>query len=105
ALHGAPPARGRSMKPRLLIVDDEPRMAAVVADALARAGHECETCPGGAEALAALDARGADVVVTDWKMPGMDGLELLRQLHARRPALPVILMTAFGDVPAAVAAM
>jgi DNA-binding NtrC family response regulator len=43
--------------------------------------------------------------VTDWKMPQMDGIELLRQLHARRPALPVILLTAHGSVPSAVAAM
>src|SRR5213076_1067327 len=56
-------------------------------------------------ALAALDARGADVVVTDWKMPEMDGIELLRRLHARRPGLPVILVTAHGTVPSAVAAM
>src|SRR5207245_2103506 len=53
----------------------------------------------------ALDARGADVVVTDWKMPEMDGIELLRRLHARRPGLPVILVTAHGTVPSAVAAM
>src|SRR5437667_455144 len=70
-----------------------------------RAGHEWETCASGAAALAALDARGADVVVTDWKMPEMDGIELLRRLHARRPGLPVILVTAHGTVPSAVAAM
>ncbi len=93
------------MKSRVLIVDDEPRMAAVVADAIGRAGHGCVTCASGAEALAALEAGGADVVVTDWKMPGMDGLELLRELHARQADLPVILLTAYGDVPAAVAAM
>ena len=55
------------MKPRILIVDDEERMATVVAMALGRAGYECETCASGEAALAALDARGADVVVTDWK--------------------------------------
>ena len=93
------------MKPRILVVDDEERMASVVAMALGRAGHECETCTSGDAALAAVDARGADVVVTDWRMPGMDGLELLRRLHAKRPALPVILITAHGSVPSAVAAM
>ena len=93
------------MKPRVLVVDDEERMASVVAMALARAGYECETCTGGDAALAAVDARGADVVVTDWRMPGMDGIELLRRLHAKRPALPVILITAHGSVPSAVAAM
>ncbi|HUI27104.1 MAG TPA: response regulator, partial [Candidatus Kryptonia bacterium] len=88
------------MKPRILIVDDEERMAGVVAMTLGRAGYDCETCDSGA---AALDAHAADVVVTDWKMPQMDGIELLRQLHARQPALPVILVTAHGSVPAAVA--
>jgi DNA-binding NtrC family response regulator len=93
------------MKSRLLIVDDEPRMAEVVAMALTRAGYDCETCGSGKAALAAFDDRGADVVVTDWKMPEMDGLELLRQLHTRRANLPVILLTAHGSVPSAVAAM
>jgi DNA-binding NtrC family response regulator len=93
------------MKARVVIVDDEERMASVVSMALGRAGYECETCASGEAALAALEARGADVVVTDWKMPQMDGIELLRQLHARRPALPVILLTAHGSVPSAVAAM
>jgi DNA-binding NtrC family response regulator len=93
------------MKPRVLIVDDEERMASVVAMALGRAGYEYETCSNGADALAALEVREADVVVTDWKMPQMDGVELLRRLHARRPGLPVILLTAHGSVPAAVAAM
>jgi len=93
------------MKPRVLVVDDEERMATVVAAALQRAGYECETAASGEAALAALDARGADAVVTDWKMPGMDGIELLRRLRERRPGLPVVLLTAHGSVPSAVAAM
>ena len=90
---------------RVLVVDDEARMAEVVAAALRRAGHDCETCASAEAALAALDERAVDVLVTDWKMPGMDGVELLRRVHARRPGLPVILLTAHGTVPAAVAAM
>ena len=93
------------MKPRILVVDDEARMAAVISAALERAGYECETANDGESALAALDARGADALVTDWKMPGMDGLELLRRARERRPGLPVILLTAHGTVPTAVAAM
>jgi DNA-binding NtrC family response regulator len=93
------------VKPRVVVVDDEPRMAAVMAAALGRGGWECETYESGASALAAVDARGADVVVTDWKMPGMDGVELMHRLRERRPDLPVIMVTAYGDVPNAVAAM
>jgi two-component system response regulator HydG len=59
----------------------------------------------GPEALDEILARGPDVVVTDWRMEGLDGLELLRIIHESRPATPVILVTAYGDVPSAVAAM
>jgi len=93
------------MQPRVVIVDDEPRMAAVVAMALGRDGYDCEQCASAAAALEAIEARGADVVVSDLKMPEMDGIDLLRQLRVSRPALPVILLTAHGSVPSAVAAM
>src|SRR5438552_17248865 len=93
------------MKPRVVIVDDEERMAGVVAAALGRGGYECEQCASGDAALAALEERPADVVVTDWKMPGMDGLPQLRSLRARWPATPVVPPTCYGSVPSAVAAM
>ena len=81
-LPGGGTAAARGMTPRVLVVDDEERMAA-------RRGRRRSAAPAtsarrarsGAAALAALRARGADVVVTDWKMPEMDGVELLRQLH------------------------
>jgi len=93
------------VKPRILIVDDEERMAAAIAVALERSGYECETATSGERALAAFEARGADCAITDWRMPGMDGLALLGRLRALDPKLPVILVTAHGDVPSAVAAM
>jgi len=93
------------MKPRILIVDDEERMANVVAMALRRGGFDCECCASGEEALRALAERPVDAVVTDRKMPGMDGLELLARIHERSPDLPVIMLTAYGDVPSAVQAM
>jgi DNA-binding NtrC family response regulator len=93
------------MTPRVLVVDDEERMAAVVAAALERGGWECVVCGSGEAALAELDRRDPDVVVTDWKMPEMDGVELLRRVKARRPRLPVILLTAYASVRAAVEAM
>jgi DNA-binding NtrC family response regulator len=93
------------MKPRILIVDDQERVADVIATALAHAGYECETHQSGASALAAIEQRAVDAVVTDWKMTGMDGIELLREVRRRRPGLPVILITAYGSVSSAVAAM
>ncbi len=93
------------MKPRILIVDDQERVAEVIATALAQAGYECETYRSGASALKTIEQRGVDAVVTDWKMAEMDGMELLREIRRRRPKLPVILITAFGTVSSAVAAM
>ena len=93
------------MKPRVVVVDDEERMANVIAMALRRGDFECFSCTSGAEAMENLEAHPADVVVTDRKMPGMDGTELLRRIRKRWPELPVILLTAHGDVPSAVQAM
>ncbi len=93
------------MKARILVVDDEERMAAAIARALRRAGHACATFGSGEAALEALERDGADAIVTDRKMPGVDGLELLRRVRASHPELPVILVTAHADVPSAVAAM
>jgi DNA-binding NtrC family response regulator len=93
------------MKARVLIVDDEPRMASSLRTALERSGYDCECAGSGAEALRALEARPADVVVSDRRMPGMDGLELLREVRARHGDLPFVMMTAYADVPSAVEAM
>ena len=93
------------MKLRVLVVDDEPRMASAIDLALTRSGYQCRTAGSGAEALAALDSETADCIVTDWRMPGMDGLELLDRVHTHTPELPVIVITAHADVPSAVQAM
>jgi DNA-binding NtrC family response regulator len=93
------------VKARVVVVDDEPKMAEAIASALERSGHECVVLTSGREALDEVLARAPDVVVTDWRMEGLDGLELLRKIHTARPATPVILVTAYGDVPSAVAAM
>jgi DNA-binding NtrC family response regulator len=90
---------------RVLIVDDEPRMAESIAIALGRRGHECVVAGSGSEALARFAEQPAHVVVTDLRMPGMDGLELLAKLAEIAPGVPVIVLTAHGDVPSAVEAM
>jgi two-component system response regulator HydG len=94
-----------SRKSRALIVDDDPGARATLDALLKRAGYAVDTASDGARALAIANARTPDVVVTDLKMPGMDGMELLAELRARHRNVPVIVVTAFGDIASAVAAM
>ncbi len=93
------------MTPRVLVVDDQPRMVQAICAALRRLDVTCIPAHGGAEALAAFADGGADAVITDQRMPGIDGLELMRRLQAEHAGLPVILVTAHGDVQSAVEAM
>src|SRR5215831_14678439 len=93
------------MKARILIVDDQERMAAVIATVLRFASYECDLVTDSERALALLANHTYDAVVTDWKMPEIDGMELLRRVKRDHPGLPVILITAYGSVSSAVAAM
>ncbi len=94
-----------SLHGRILIVDDEPKMTQAVAAALRRSGCECLTANDGEQALEIFEQHGADVVITDRRMPRMDGLELMGRLLRIRADLPVIVVTAYGDVRSAVNAM
>jgi DNA-binding NtrC family response regulator len=94
-----------SMAHRILIVEDNPIDQRLFEQALSDPSREIEICNDGREALAAFERRAADVVVSDIMMPNMEGIELLTELHRRVPGLPVILVTRFGSIPAAVAAM
>ena len=93
------------MDGRILIVDDEEAVARLTEIALSADGYECEICEDARSALEILADRAADVVVSDWKMPSMDGLELIREVHRLYPSLPVILLTGFSSISSAVAAM
>jgi DNA-binding NtrC family response regulator len=79
----------------VLLVDDDPGVRFALTEVLADRGYRVITAGSGAQALTLLD--GVDVVVTDLSMPGMDGLELVAQIRARMPGLPVILLTAHGS--------
>jgi len=92
-------------RPRLLIVDDEPRMTQVLGMLAARWGYEHRTASDGVEALKVLEAFPAEVVVTDVKMPLMEGAELLGHIRSRLPETAVIVMTAYATVKSAVEAM
>ena len=89
------------MSPRILILDDEPKMGALLKRSLERDGYEVDAFEKPAEALDALKAAGADALVTDLRMPGMDGLEVLRRAKAIAPQTEVILMTAYASVQTA----
>src|SRR6266850_378762 len=83
---------------RILVVDDEREVAEVLAEALARDGHTVEIASNGAEALRQLERCRYDLVVSDTKMPVMDGMELYRELERRFPELGKRIIFVTGDV-------
>jgi NtrC-family two-component system response regulator AlgB len=89
----------------ILIVDDEKNIRSHLATYVRGLGHRAETAADGAEALAVLDRIEVDVVLSDVRMAGMDGIELLREMRRRRPDAVVVLMTAYATVRGAVEAM
>jgi len=91
------------MKPTVLVVDDEEKLRRVVELQLKTAGFEVEQAGSAEEALKLTD--GADVILTDLRLPGISGLELLANLRRQDSHTPVIVMTAFGSIETAVDAM
>jgi two-component system response regulator AtoC len=93
------------MQKRILVVDDEPNIRKVLKAFLRRAGHEVSEAADGYEAIQLLSQDIHDVVVSDLKMPGLDGIGLLSHCKEEHPGLPVILITAHGTVDSAVEAI
>ncbi|MBI1735575.1 MAG: sigma-54-dependent Fis family transcriptional regulator [Candidatus Rokubacteria bacterium] len=89
----------------LLVADDDPGLRESLQRTLARAGHRVVLASDGRAALEQLQVGGVDLVLTDLKMPGLSGLELLRAAKEIAPDVDVILLTAFGTVEEAVSAM
>ena len=89
----------------ILVVDDERNYLFVLEDLLADEGYKVVTASSGNEALKKLKEDQIDAVLSDIKMPGMNGIEFLERVVAIDPGLPVILMTAFAEVDQAVLAM
>jgi DNA-binding NtrC family response regulator len=90
---------------KVLVVDDEVGMLTLLRNYLTREGYEVHTAPSGETALQFLEEHDFDVVLTDLRMGGMDGLALVRAIHATRPETQVVLMTAFGGIDIAVEAI
>ena len=88
---------------RILLVDDDEALRSGLAELLKRSGHAVMVAGDGARALPHLEE--AELLVTDVRMPAIDGLGLLREARLRRPGLEVIVMTGFGSIPSAVDAM
>lgn len=87
------------MPARILVVDDEPDIAALVAYHLARESYRVRTAASGPEAISALESEVPDLIVLDLMLPGMSGLEVLKEIRARAElaSLPVILLTALRE--------
>jgi len=92
------------MKRRLLIVDDDPKQLRLLGLRLVNEGYLVTEASSGEQALAQLGAGLPDLIITDVRMGGMDGLQLFEAVHRRHPTLPVIILTAHGSIPDAVAA-
>ena len=90
---------------RILVVDDEPDMVENLVRILRREGYRCLSATAATKGAELLEAHRPDLLLTDLKMPEIDGMELLRRAHALDSALPVIMITAFSTIESAVTAI
>ena len=93
------------MTERILIVDDEPFNLDLLAQELTELGYAVERARDGVEALACVESYRPDLVLLDYMMPGMSGLDVLQQLRGRESDVPVVMITAHGSIDVAVQAM
>jgi excisionase family DNA binding protein len=90
---------------RILVVDDEAGIRELLSKTLALAEYEVDLAPGGQEALERLRADHYDLVITDLKMPGVDGMTLIREARRFLPQLPIIIITGFSTEASAIEAI
>jgi DNA-binding NtrC family response regulator len=94
----------RESPERILVVDDEENVLVLFKRILAKEGYEVECASSGFEALEKLEDDTFDLVLTDLKMNGMDGMDLVRKSKALKPAVPFVMITAYGTIQAAMTA-
>ncbi|MBW2010325.1 MAG: sigma-54-dependent Fis family transcriptional regulator [Deltaproteobacteria bacterium] len=92
-------------KQTILVVDDDLHIREVLEARLSSAGFRVLTAAGARKALGILNDKQVDLMISDVRMPGMGGMELLREVRVLRPELPVILLTAYGTIPDAIHAI
>ena len=97
--------RGPDCHARLCVVDDEPQIRELLASALRREGYDVDTYDDGRKALIDMQSRRFDVLITDLRMPNMNGLDLIEAARALLPDLASILITAFASTETAVEAL
>ncbi len=90
---------------RILVVDDDENLRWVLQTQLEELGYKVSTAADGLKAWEAIERDPPSLVLTDWKMPGLSGMELLERIRAAYPELPVVIITAFGTIQSAVEAM
>ena len=96
---------GREVTGRILIVDDDPHFLRVMSRILSAENFLVSTAPGAGEASQLLQEKVFDIVITDLRMPDDDGLNLLQHLRTSGNSVPVIILTAYGEVDTYLAAM
>ncbi len=92
-------------KPRILIADDEIKMRRNLGIILKDKGYDVDFAGDGDEAWGKFSKDTYDLLLTDWRMPGMDGMELVKLIHAKNPDVPVIIITGHGSIDSAIRAM
>ena len=90
--------------PKILLVDDDKDLLQLIAMRLSAAGYAVTTADSGESALASATVARPQLVITDLRMQGMDGIALFDAIHRDAPSLPVVILTAHGTIPEAVAA-
>jgi len=91
-------------EPRVLVVDDEPTVTKSCRRILTEAGYEVDTTESGREGVSRALQEDFDLLLTDLKMPDLDGMDLVRTLRRERPDMPIVIITGYGTVPSAVEA-
>src|SRR3970040_300205 len=107
AKRSAENSKGETMNheaPSILLVDDDRDLLHLISMRLTAAGYRVTAVEAADAALASLDVQRPSLVITDLRMQGMDGLGLFDAIHRQAPSLPVVILTAHGTIPDAVAA-
>jgi DNA-binding response OmpR family regulator len=81
----------------LLIVDDDPEMRSLLSEELEEEGYKVTVAKNGLDVLSDIPFTAYDLIITDWKLPLRDGIQILKSVREIHPNIPVILITAFGD--------